>query len=378
MKPKIIRVRSAAGEYTVLCGAGILRDAAPEIAKLGEFSSVHVLTSPKVWRAAGKAVKPAISRDAWKNVHLFDDAETKKNMRTVEMLCRKLTRAGADRKSLVVAVGGGVVGDVAGFVAASYLRGVALVHVPTTLVAQVDSSIGGKTGVNLPEGKNLVGAFNAPRLVVIDTDLLRTLPKRQFRSGVAEVIKYGVVADAALFAYLEQNMEKLLRQDPGVLEFVIPRCVEIKADVVSRDERESGLREILNFGHTFGHALESVTKYRRYLHGEAVAWGMIAASLLGRELGITRNNDVSQVVSLIRRTGKMPDWPRVTPKILIAAMFSDKKTRAGKLRFVLSRRIGEAHSSEGVPMDAVDSAMQLTPNVLGRAEKMHRTGKLHG
>jgi len=378
MKAKIIRVRSAAGEYAVLCGAGILRGAPDEIAKLGEFSSVHVLTSPRVWRASGKAVKAAIPRDAWKNVHVFDDAETKKNMRTVELLCRKLTRAGADRKSLIVAVGGGVVGDVAGFVAASYLRGVALVHVPTTLVAQVDSSIGGKTGVNLPEGKNLVGAFYAPRLVVIDTDLLWTLPERQFRSGVAEVIKYGVIADEALFAYLEQNIEKLLRKNRDALEYVIPRCVEIKADVVSRDERESGLREILNFGHTFGHALESVTKYRRYLHGEAVAWGMIAAALLGRELGITRNDDVSRMVSLIRGIGKMPDWPRVGPKILIAAMLSDKKTRAGKLRFVVSPRMGEAHSSEAVSMDALERAMQLTPKVLGRAEKMHRTGKWHG
>jgi 3-dehydroquinate synthase len=377
MKAKIIRVRSAAGEYAVLCGAGILREAAPEIAKLGEFSSVHVLTSPKVWRAAGKAVKAVIPRDALKNVHLFDDSETKKNMRTVEALCRKLTRAGADRKSLIIAVGGGVVGDVAGFVAASYLRSVALVHVPTTLVAQVDSSIGGKTGVNLPEGKNLVGAFYPPRLVVIDTDLLRTLSERQFRSGIAEVIKYGVVADPELFAYLEQNMDKLLSKDRAALEYVIRRCVEIKADVVSRDERESGIREILNFGHTFGHALESVTKYRRYLHGEAVAWGMVAAALLGRELGITRNDDVSQVVSLTRKIGKMPDWPRMGPKILIAAMFSDKKTRAGKLRFVVSSRIGEAHSSEAVSMDALERAMRLTPKVLGRAEEMHRTGKLH-
>jgi 3-dehydroquinate synthase len=378
MKAKIIRVRSAAGEYAVLCGAGIFRDAAGEIAKLGEFSSVQVLTSPKVWRAVGKAVKRAIPRDAWKNVHLFDDAETKKNTRTVELICRKLTRAGADRKSLIVAVGGGVVGDVAGFVAASYLRGVALVHVPTTLVAQVDSSIGGKTGVNLPEGKNLIGAFYPPRLVVVDTDLLRTLPERQFRSGVAEVIKYGVIADAELFAYLEQNMEKLLRKDRDVLEYLIPRCVETKADVVSRDERESGLREILNFGHTFGHALESVTKYRRYLHGEAVAWGMIAAALVGRELGITRNDDVSRVVSLIRRIGKMPDWPRMGAKILIAAMLSDKKTRAGKLRFVVSSHLGEAHSSEAVSMAALERAMQLAPKVLGRAEEMYRNGKLHG
>jgi 3-dehydroquinate synthase len=378
MKPKIIRVRSAAGEYAVLSGAGILRDAADEITKLGEFSSVHVLTSPKVWRAVGKAVKAAIPRDAHRNVHTFDDAEMKKNMRTVELLCRKLTRARADRKVLIIAVGGGVVGDVAGFVAASYLRGVALVHVPTTLVAQVDSSIGGKTGVNLPEGKNLVGAFYPPRLVVIDTDLLRTLPERQFRSGIAEVIKYGVIADAELFAYLEQNVEKLLRKDRNALEHVIRRCVEIKVEVVSRDERESGLREILNFGHTFGHALESVTKYRRYLHGEAVAWGMVAAALLGRELGITRNDDVSRVASLTRRIGKIPDWPRVADKILIAAMFSDKKTRAGKLRFVVSPRVGEAHSSEAVSMEALERAMQLTPKVLGRADKMHRTEKLDG
>lgn len=378
MTVKIIRVRSAAGEYAVLCGAGVLRDAAAEIAKLGEFSSVHVLTSLKVWRAAGKAVKPILSRDARKNVHLFDDAETKKNMRTVEALCRKLTRAGADRKSLIIAVGGGVVGDVAGFVAAIYLRGVALVHVPTTLVAQVDSSIGGKTGVNLLEGKNLAGAFYPPRLVLIDTDLLKTLPERQFRSGTAEVIKYGVIADAELFAYLEQNMEKLLRKDHDAMDYLIPRCVEIKADVVGRDERESGLREILNFGHTFGHALESVTKYRRYLHGEAVAWGMIAAVLLGRELGITRNDDVSRMVFLIRRMGKIPDWPRVAHKILIAAMFSDKKTRAGKLRFVVSPHIGEAHSSEVVSMNALQRAMRLTPKVLGRAEKMHRTGKSYG
>jgi 3-dehydroquinate synthase len=378
MKAKIIRVRSAAGEYAVLCGAGILREAAPEIAKLDEFSSMHVLTSPKVWRAVAKAVKPILSRDAWKNVHLFDDAETKKSMRTVELLCRKLTRAKADRKSLIIAVGGGVVGDVAGFVAASYLRGVGLVHVPTTLVAQVDSSIGGKTGVNLPEGKNLVGAFYPPRLVVIDTNLLRTLPARQFRSGIAEIIKYGVIADAEFFAYLEQSMDRVLRRDADALGHIIPRCVEIKADVVSRDERESGIREILNFGHTFGHALESVTKYRRYLHGEAVAWGMIAAALVGRELGITRNDDVSRAASLIRRIGKIPDWPRVAHRMLIAAMLSDKKTRSGKLRFVVSSRIGEAHASEAVSMDALERAMRLTPKVLSRAEVVHQTGKLHG
>src|SRR6202166_1947465 len=369
MKAKIIGVRSAAGEYAVLCGAGILRDAAGEIAKLGEFSSVHLLTSPKVWRAVGKTVKAAISRDAWKNVHLFDDAETKKNLRTVELLCRKLTRAGADRKSLIVAVAGGVVGDVAGFVAASYLRGVALVHVPTTLVAQVDSSIGGKTGVNLREGKNLIGAFYPPLLVIIDTDLLRTLPERQFRSGIAEVIKYGVIADAELFAYLEQNMKKLLRQDRDALEYVIPRCVEIKADVVSRDERESGLREILNFGHTFGHALETITNYRTYQHGEAVAWGMMAAALLGHEIGLTPADEVSRIVSLVRRMSPLPPWPNVPPKKLIAAMHSDKKTRAGKLRFVLAPKIGKAQSHDDVPLDTLERVLHFAPHFINPTGK---------
>jgi len=376
MKAKIIRVRSAAGEYAVLCGAGILRDAAGEIAKLGEFSSVHVLTSPKVWRAVGKGVKRAIPRNAWKNVHLFDDAETKKNMRTVELLCRKLTRAGADRRSLIIGVGGGVVGDVAGFVAAGYLRGVALIHVPTTLVAQVDSSIGGKTGVNLPEGKNLVGAFYPPRLVLIDSDLLRTLPERQFRSGIAEVIKYGVIADAELFAYLEQNMEKLELRDRDALEYVIPRCVEIKADVVSRDERESGLREILNFGHTFGHALESVTKYRRYLHGEAVGWGMFAATMLGTHVGFTDKNEASRLSRLIHRAIELPWWPRVSSDAMIRAMQADKKKTAGKLRFVLWRRIGAAESIDSVPDEAVKGVLDffLTPAGKKAAEG---NGKVH-
>src|ERR1700693_4850057 len=296
MKAKIIRVRSAAGEYAVLCGAGILRGAPDEIAKLGEFSSVHVLTSPRVWRASGKAVKAAIPRDAWKNVHVFDDAETKKNMRTVELLCRKLTRAGADRMSLIVAVGGGVVGDVAGFAAATYLRGVGLVHVPTTLVAQVDSSIGGKTGVNLPEGKNLVGAFYPPRLVITDPGFLETLPDREFRSGLYEVVKYAVISDAALFDFLERRMPALLRRDSAALRFVIPCCIRLKASVVNRDEHETGLRQILNFGHTLGHGLEAVTGYRRFLHGEAIGWGMIASTLLALARDPLRERDASRII----------------------------------------------------------------------------------
>jgi 3-dehydroquinate synthase len=279
-------------------------------------------------------------------------------------LCRALTRAGADRKALIVAVGGGVVGDVAGFVAASYLRGVALVHVPTTLVAQVDSAIGGKTGVNLPEGKNLVGAFYPPLLVLLDYQLLRTLPEREYRSGLAEALKYGVIADAKLFGYLEKNMAKVLRRDRAAREYLIPRCVQIKGQVVSRDEREAGLREILNFGHTFGHALESVTKYRRYKHGEAVAWGMMMAALLGHQIGLMRAAEVSRVVALVRRMGPLPAWPRVTPAVLIRAMSADKKTLHGRLRFVLSARIGQARSYDSVPPGAVERVLRFAPQLL--------------
>jgi 3-dehydroquinate synthase len=303
-------------------------------------------------------------------VHLFDDAESAKNLRRVEEIARSLCRAGADRRSLLVAVGGGVVGDVAGFVASAFLRGVQLVQVPTTLVAQVDSSIGGKTGVNLPEGKNLVGSFYPPMLVLTDPELLHTLPDREFRGGLAEVIKHAIIADAQMFAALEKEMEKVLRRDRHALGSLIPRNVEIKAQVVSRDERESGLREILNFGHTFAHALESVTKYRRYQHGEAVAWGMIAASFLGHELGLTRADDVSRIVALIRRLGPLPPWPSVSPSTLLDAMRSDKKTRSGVLRFVLSSRIGSARSYDAVPLHVVERVLHFTPRLVAASNKL--------
>jgi len=252
------------------------------------------------------------------------------------------------------------------------LRGVDLVHVPTTLVAQVDSSIGGKTGVNLPEGKNLVGSFYPPRLVLTDPELLRTLPDREFRCGLAEVIKHGIIADAPMFALLEKDMEKILQRDRQSLHFLIPRNVHIKARVVSRDERESGLREILNYGHTFAHALESFTHYRRYRHGEAVAWGIMAAAFLGHELGLTRADDVSRIVALIRRLGPLPPWPTVAPAALLNVMRSDKKTRSGILRFVLSSRIGEARSYDTVPVQVVERVLYLTPRLIAASAKSQR------
>jgi len=370
MKKRRMLVKSSAGRYAVVCGAGVLRHAAEEVRRLGKFSRIHLVSSPRVWRAVGKNVLSGLRLKAAFSKHLMNDAESAKNLRTVEKLSRSLVRAGIDRHSLIVAVGGGVVGDVAGFAASACLRGVALVQIPTTLIAQVDSAVGGKTGVNLPEGKNLVGTFYPARLVLVDFAMLKPLPERQYRGGLAEVIKYGIIADAKLFAFLENSFDAVLRRDPAALAYIIARSLEIKAQVVSRDERESGLREILNFGHTFGHALETVTNYRTYQHGEAVAWGMMAAELLGHEIGLTPADEVSRIVSLVRRLAPIPPWPRVPPKTIIAAMHSDKKTRGGKLRFVLAPRIGKARSHDGVPLDTLERVLHFAPHFLnGRGKR---------
>jgi 3-dehydroquinate synthase len=342
-----------------VCEPGLLGNIHEKVRSLGAFSSVHLVSSPKVWNALGKQVLKGFPKKARPQVHLMDDAEAAKTLGTVENATRSLVRAGADRRSLVIAVGGGVIGDVAGFVAASYLRGVLLVQVPTTLVAQVDSSVGGKTGVNLPEGKNLVGAFYPARLVLIDPEALKTLPEREFRGGLAEVIKYGVIADSKLFSFVERGMDKLLKRDADSLLHIIRRAVEIKAAVVSKDERESGLREILNFGHTFGHAMESVTKYKKYQHGEAVAWGMICAGMLGHEITGMPGDDVARMVSLIRRIGPLPAWPQVAAKDLLQAMRSDKKSRGGKLRFVLAKKIGVAKSYDGIHENKVLCVLRI-------------------
>jgi len=363
MRMRRIRVKASAGAYEVVCAAGALARLDEEIARLGKFTSVHVVSSPRVWRAIGKSLLRGLRLHKPDEVHLFEDREAKKELRSVEHISRMLARAKADRRSLILAVGGGVVGDVVGYAAASYLRGVALVQIPTTLVAQTDSSVGGKTGVNLPEGKNLVGAFYPARLVVVDSLVLKTLSKREFRGGLAEVIKYGIIGDAELFEYLEENLEKALRRDEKVLEHLITRSIEIKTRVVSKDERENGLREILNYGHTFGHALESETRYLRYQHGEAIAWGMKCAALLGHKIGLTKAGDVSRILSLIERLGSLPAWPKVSDASLIAAMRADKKTRDNKLRFVLSKKIGKAATYEDVPLAAVKHALHFAPRL---------------
>jgi len=342
-----IRVRTPSGDYAVLCERGALARLGAFVAPLGG-TGAFILSSPRVWTRWGKQVERSFD-ERGARVILFDDRESAKTLRTVEKLCRALVRAGADRGAILVAVGGGVVGDVVGFVGACHLRGLGVVQAPTTLLAQVDSAIGGKTGVDLPEGKNLVGAFHQPRLVVADPEALHSLPERQYRAGLYEVVKYGVIGDEELFAFLERRLDELSRQEPAALDFVLPRCMRAKAAVVAQDEREAGPREVLNFGHTVGHALEAATRYRRFLHGEAVAWGMLAAARLATEMKLLDPSAAFRIGALIHRVGPLPAWPRIAPQRLLRAMRVDKKARGGRLRFVLPRRVGSVEAGVEVP-----------------------------
>ena len=346
--PQKITVNAPSKRYSVYCGKGALAELSNEIRSLesrrGGSATRPPFSSPlqTLWNHVGKSILRS-TKSADSKIILFNDSESAKNLSTVERISRDLVRAGADRNAILIAVGGGVVGDVAGFVAASYLRGVKLVHIPTTLVAQVDSAIGGKTGVNLPEGKNLVGAFYQPDFVIADPATLKTLSDRDYRSGIYEIIKYGVIADAKLFRDLELNLEKLLQRDAATLSNIIPRCIAQKARVTTLDERESGLRETLNFGHTFAHALESLTRYRIFRHGEAVGWGMIAATLLGIAVSNLSLEDAARTIRLIRRVGPLPPLPKnISAAQLLNEMQSDKKSRGGKPRFVLAEKIGQS------------------------------------
>lgn len=346
-----IQVRSASGSYSVVCGRGALIRLRASVESLRDSGGVFVLSSPRVWKFWGREVARNL-RGLRHDVILFDDREVAKRLATVETICRKLTRTGADRRALLIAVGGGVVGDVAGFAAAGYLRGVRILHVPTTLVAQVDSAIGGKTGVDLPEGKNLVGAFWPPEMVIADPLVLRTLPPRQFRSGLYEVIKYAVIGDAGLFDFLETRMSAILRKDVHALEWVIARCARQKARIVSKDERESGLRQVLNFGHTVGHALETLTSYERFLHGEAVGWGMLAATEIAATTGRLSERDAKRIASLVVSCGPLPALPRISSRTLLQTISRDKKSRSGRVGWALPRKIGAAEIGVSVP-DAI-------------------------
>ena len=358
-----IRINGALGRYTVVCSRGSVSRVPQLIGNRDRSGEIFFLSSPRVWNHWGRKLtgKTRPTRSA---TILFDDSEPAKRLATVEKIARALISLGADRDATLVGVGGGVVGDVAGFVAATYLRGVRLVHVPTTLVAQVDSAIGGKTGVNLPEGKNLVGAFYPPELVIADPNILSTLPHRQYRAGLYEIIKYGVIADAALFRYLERHMLALLRRDRATLEYVIPRCIGIKAKIVAKDERESGLRQILNFGHTLGHALEAATGYKKFLHGEAVGHGMIFATLLALAIGILDVKGAARIVSLVLSVGPLPRIPSLSESQLRLLLSSDKKARAGEIGWVVPSVVGKAKWGIAIPWRLVGASFRAFPDLV--------------
>jgi 3-dehydroquinate synthase len=297
-----------------------------------------VVSSPLVWRFHGAQMARALG--GAEPPILVLDGERNKHLATVSRIYDALTRAGADRATTLITFGGGVIGDMAGFAAATYLRGVALVHVPTTLLAQVDAAIGGKVGVNHPLGKNLIGSFYQPRAVFIDPLVLATLPRREFRAGLYEVIKYGMTSSAALFDRIGKQRKEIFARAPEALTSIIAESCRIKADVVAADEKEAGPRRILNFGHTAGHALEAVTKYRRYRHGEAVAYGMLVAAALARARGALAELDRQALADVIASLGPLPPIADVLSSQIIDAMKHDKKMVAGRLNFVLPTAVG--------------------------------------
>jgi 3-dehydroquinate synthase len=336
MNPVRIDVPTPSRRYTITLGHGIL-DLLPRIVdEAGAPARRFVVSSPLIWRLHGQR----LARAGLGEPILVPDGERFKTLQTVSRVYEALIRANAERQSTLITFGGGVIGDMAGFAAASYLRGIALVHAPTTLLAQVDASIGGKVGVNHALGKNLIGAFHQPHAVIIDTSVLGTLPRREFRAGLYEVIKYGMTSSPGLFDRVARERTAIFARSEETLTAVIGESCRIKAAVVAADEREAGPRRILNFGHTAGHAIEAVTKYRRFLHGEAVAYGMLVAASLAVQRGALPDADRRALTDLIASLGPLPPITDITTAEILEAMRHDKKMVAGRLNFVLPTAIG--------------------------------------
>ena len=334
-----IFVNLGAASYEIFIGENILSDVG-NFAK--KFTKILIVTQEKIFDAHGQSLIDGLNSSGVKfDVATIPDGETSKNLREAEKLYTRAIEFGLDRKSAVIALGGGVVGDLAGFVAATYLRGVGLIQIPTTLLAQVDSSVGGKTAVNHALGKNLIGAFHQPRAVFIDLNCLKTLPEREIKSGLGEVVKYGVISDKNFFAYLESNVDKILRGDIEAMTHIVKRSCEIKAAVVAADEREGGLRRILNFGHTLAHAVEEQTHYEKFRHGEAVAIGMVGAAAISCELGKTSAENVERLKNLLNRFGMMTACAGLDADKIYAVTLRDKKTVGGKVNWVLMRDFGD-------------------------------------
>ncbi len=328
--------------YPIELGEGLLSRVGEIMKAQGIDGRVGVVSSPPVADLYGEQIRESLREVGYETaLVLIPEGEAHKNMASLGLIHDALLERRFDRSATLIALGGGVIGDVTGFAAATFLRGVGYVQIPTTLLAQVDASVGGKTAVNHEQGKNLIGAFHQPRLVVIDIETLRTLPQREFAAGMAEVIKHGIIRDASYFGFLEEEMDSLMRMDSVAIETVVAGSCRIKAAVVEQDEREDDLRAILNFGHTIGHALESFTGYERFLHGEAVAIGMIQAAILSAGRGLCNATELGRIEALVRRAGlpwQVPD--DIALEDLVAGMAVDKKSHAGKIKFVMCEGIG--------------------------------------
>ncbi len=351
-----VPIHTKSASYDVLLGSDLLAQLPQQLhAAFGARARrCYVVTAPEIWTLWSEAFLSGFPANAQPTVLMLPSGEHHKRLAAVERLAQQMAAAGADRGSLLIAFGGGVVGDVAGFLAAIYMRGIDLVQVPTTLLAQVDSSVGGKTGVNLTAGKNLLGSFHHPRLVVADTAVLRTLPPAELRAGLFESLKAGLICDAGLFARMESQADALLSLDADALTQVIADSIRVKARVVAEDEREHGLRMVLNFGHTVGHAIEALTHYRSLLHGEAVGWGMRAAIEASRLRGLA-DGDAERALAAIDALAP-PPLPRLTARRLLAATTSDKKRIDHIRHFVLLERIGCAR----VVTDLTDDELLLS------------------
>jgi 3-dehydroquinate synthase len=350
----IFEVRTVQRTYPSIIQRGVLAEVAQYIPP--KTGKIFVLTTEDVWQLHGAAFSHGLGSREF-TVLRQPPGEVNKRLAQVEQLAEQMVIAGADRNSLVIGLGGGIVTDVAGFLAAIFMRGVPVLQVPTTLLAQVDAAVGGKTGVNLVNGKNLIGSFHQPLAVLIDPEVLSTLPSREFRAGLFEVLKCGVIRDAETFQVISERAPEVLSMaSPALLDQLIASAVRIKAEVVSADEREGDLRRILNFGHTIGHAIEAETEYVRFLHGEAVGWGMIAATELARLRGMLSAADAGRIISAVHAYGPLPDASDLNPDHLLDRLGSDKKTLGGRVHFVLPTTIGQVSIVSGIEPSLIREA----------------------
>jgi 3-dehydroquinate synthase len=349
------RVETPQRRYSAIVERGVVMRAAEYLPP--NAGKVFVVSTEDVWRHQGGALEKGLLGTPHEVLHL-PGGEENKRLAPLEALAEQMVELGADRSSVVIAFGGGIVNDMGGFLAAIFMRGIPVIQIPTTLLAQVDAAVGGKTGVNLVSGKNLIGSFHQPMVVLIDPGLLDTLPEREYRAGLYEVIKSGIIRDATLFQFLSEQRSAVLSRLPEAVDRIIADSVRIKAEVVTQDERESDLRRILNFGHTFGHALEAETAYTRFLHGEAVAFGMRAAIFLGERSGYVSAEDCAEMLQTIGDYGPIPPLNGISSENLFARLMHDKKTIRSKIHFVLPVRIGEVKVVTDIPELVVREAIR--------------------